>query len=252
MYTVKWSVLQYVIVRPLVSIAGIVCEKFGLLCESAGFNVHFANVYLESIDFVSISIALYGLLVFYGLTAEELKGRRPLAKFLCIKLIVMFTFYQAFVFKTLESRVIKATPYWTKTNIANGLNALAICIEMAFFSALMMWAYTPAEYKRKPGAPPTSIWRPLWDSINHSDFAIEIVGSLRFFFESSRGKPRRTDPHAKMNFGEAFGVSTGTRDSHIIGSSSTPYERHQDPYTQAGMEVEDSMPDRHDHGPGRS
>jgi hypothetical protein len=43
------------------------------------------------------SIALYGLLVFYGLTADELKGRRPLAKFLCIKLIVMFTFYQAFV-----------------------------------------------------------------------------------------------------------------------------------------------------------
>jgi hypothetical protein len=43
------------------------------------------------------SIALYGLLVFYGLTAEELRGRRPMAKFLAIKLIVMFTFYQSFV-----------------------------------------------------------------------------------------------------------------------------------------------------------
>ena len=42
-------------------------------------------------------IALYGLLIFYGLTKEELAGRRPLAKFLCIKLIVMFTFYQSFV-----------------------------------------------------------------------------------------------------------------------------------------------------------
>ena len=43
------------------------------------------------------SIALYGLILFYGLTKEELVGRRPLAKFLSIKLIVMFTFYQAFV-----------------------------------------------------------------------------------------------------------------------------------------------------------
>ena len=43
------------------------------------------------------SIALYGLLLFYGLTKEELRGRKPLSKFLSIKLIVMFTFYQSFV-----------------------------------------------------------------------------------------------------------------------------------------------------------
>jgi hypothetical protein len=43
------------------------------------------------------SIALYGLLVFCGLVAEELKGKRPVAKFLAIKLVVMFTFYQMFV-----------------------------------------------------------------------------------------------------------------------------------------------------------
>lgn len=43
------------------------------------------------------SIALYGLVLFYGLTKEELAGHRPLAKFLSIKLIVMFTFYQSFV-----------------------------------------------------------------------------------------------------------------------------------------------------------
>jgi hypothetical protein len=88
----------------------------GILCESSGYNVHFANVYLEAINFVSIrfgllipvlsnlnslftcvSVALYGLLLFYGLTKDELVGRRPLAKFLCIKLIVMATFYQSFV-----------------------------------------------------------------------------------------------------------------------------------------------------------
>ncbi len=33
----------------------------------------------------------------------ELEGRRPLAKFLSIKLIVMFTFYQSFVVSDLPS-----------------------------------------------------------------------------------------------------------------------------------------------------
>jgi hypothetical protein len=119
----QWSVLQYVIIRPAGSIAGIICEALGVLCKSDGYSWRYASVWIEGINFVSIryalvlsfeayfvlilfhllSIALYGLLVFYGLVHEELKGRRPMAKFLSIKLIVMFTFYQSFVVSTLHS-----------------------------------------------------------------------------------------------------------------------------------------------------
>lgn len=101
------------------------------------------------IDFVSISIALYGLIVLYALIRQDLKGRRPLAKFMTIKLGIFCAsangnrcsldfrlvlmpscpptviFYQGFVFSILADRgVIKATEYWTKTNISDGLNAL--------------------------------------------------------------------------------------------------------------------------------
>jgi hypothetical protein len=55
MYTLKWSVLQYVLIRPAISIAGIVCEKFNVLCASGSYSIHFAEVYLEAIDFFSIS-----------------------------------------------------------------------------------------------------------------------------------------------------------------------------------------------------
>lgn len=79
MYTLKWSVLQYAIIRPgllsclpaeengltdeclnfiAVSIAGIVCEAFNVLCESE-WSVHFAGVYLEAVDFVSIRYVKY-------------------------------------------------------------------------------------------------------------------------------------------------------------------------------------------------
>ena len=126
MYTLKWSVLQYVILRPLLSIIAVICQYFGAvrifrglvgdgkeavrekgerkaytnhvfalsrsliillrcfcdsiqLCE-AYYSPHFAAIYLDAVDFVSISIALYGLIVFYLVTKDELKGRRPLAK----------------------------------------------------------------------------------------------------------------------------------------------------------------------------
>ena len=42
------------------------------------------------------------MLIFYGLTKDELKGRKPLSKFLSIKLIVMFTFYQELIVRPLS------------------------------------------------------------------------------------------------------------------------------------------------------
>ena len=125
----QWAVLQYCLFSPLITIAGIVTEKYNVLCKYSLFmtwggrggifwqvrtgphqySVHFAAVYLDSAkyvlaqslfstqhwrisSFVSFSVALYALLVFYALTRENLKGRQPLAKFLSIKLIVFFTF----------------------------------------------------------------------------------------------------------------------------------------------------------------
>ncbi|VDB86045.1 unnamed protein product [Peniophora sp. CBMAI 1063] len=223
MYTLKWSVLQYVIIRPAISIAGVITQAYGVLCESGSYSVFFAAVYLDSIDFVSISIALYGLIIFYALTKEELAGRQPLAKFLAIKLIVFFTFYQSFVFDVLQSYgVITGTEYWTSTNVADGLNALATCIEMVFFSAFMMWAYHWREYT-DPLAPRHGFFRALWDSVNYVDFAREIWGSLKFFVDYWRGKKYThgvpsaalddldQGAHGQTTFGQAFGVEGYSR-----------------------------------------
>ncbi|EJF61950.1 organic solute transporter Ostalpha-domain-containing protein [Dichomitus squalens] len=234
MYAVKWSVLQYVILRPALSIAGIICQHYGVLCESGPWSFKTAHAYISVIDAVSITVALYGLLIFYGLTKEELVGKKPLAKFLSIKLIVMFTFYQYLVFDALEGAnppVIKATPYWTATNIADGLNALAICIEMVLFSAFMMHAYTWKEYVI-PGRPKTGFGRPLLDSINYADFAREIWSSTKFFIDFIRGKPgthgvRITVTNAdgravtKKTYGEAFGFERSSS-SGVSSLSSSP------------------------------
>ncbi|KIJ42897.1 hypothetical protein M422DRAFT_109815, partial [Sphaerobolus stellatus SS14] len=166
MYTIKWSVMQYVIISPLLCVIGIITQALGVLCVQI-YSPHFAEVYIVAIDFVSISVALYGLILFYNLTRTELVGRRPLAKFLCIKGTSLLTFYQECVFSVLQKyKVIHATEFWTATNVADGLNALAITIEMVFFAAFMLWAYPASEYK-DDSLPKTSIWRPLWDSINY-------------------------------------------------------------------------------------
>ncbi|CAG7850779.1 SubName: Full=Uncharacterized protein {ECO:0000313/EMBL:CCA73435.1} [Serendipita indica DSM 11827] len=233
MYTLKWSVMQYTIIRP--GKFEDTLDPISKLQPSVLYCRHHHTIlwmYIEAIDFVSISVALMGLIIFYDLTKHELNGRRPLAKFLCIKLIVMVTWYQGFVFSILQNKgIIKATEFWTSTNIADGLNALATCIEMVIFALFMWWAYPVSEYLNKSdpntkegGYVPTmmtddemerrrhsttSIWRPLWDSINYADMALEVYGSWVFFWDYATGKPHARSSGGKkdrVTFGTAFGL----------------------------------------------
>ncbi|KAJ4465064.1 DUF300-domain-containing protein [Lentinula aciculospora] len=242
MYTLKWAVLQYVIFRPTISVVGIICQALNVLCESEGFNFHYANVYLEAFDFVSISVALYGLFLFYGLTKEELAGRRPLAKFLAIKLIVVFTWYQSFVFDALEGRVIHALPSNDVLYIdpVTPNEQSSDCkSKMIFFACFMWWAYTPAAY-RIQGAKSTSIWRPLWDSINFNDFAFEIWYSFRFFISYLRGVPETHSRFATAaGFDKAFGLAT-VHATYAKPSNSTGVNEH-DPSRPVRMSYDEDV-----------
>lgn len=60
LHTIKWSVMQCIIFRPLVSIAGIVTDTFGLYCENGGFDPHFAYVYLEVVGIISVTYVFHG------------------------------------------------------------------------------------------------------------------------------------------------------------------------------------------------
>lgn len=87
LHALNASVLQYAFLRPTISVIGIICERYHVLCAHM-MAPWFAKVYLDAVDFVSISIAFYGLVVLYVLVEDRLKERRPVAKFLSIKLLV--------------------------------------------------------------------------------------------------------------------------------------------------------------------
>lgn len=46
-----------------------------------------SQVWLTTITFVSVSVALYGLLVLYHLAKDDLSGHRPMMKFMSIKFV---------------------------------------------------------------------------------------------------------------------------------------------------------------------
>lgn len=214
MYTVKWSVMQYTIIQPAISVISVVTQSYNLLCVQS-FSPQFANLYLTIAAVLSNTLAVYGLVVFYELTKHDLKGRRPGAKFWCVNIIVTIPFLQQLLFSVLQGAgVLEGTKFWTSTNVANGLNALATCFEMVIFSLYMCWAFPVSEYA-DDSRPKRSAWRAIWDSINFWDFVVETWRSLKFFFDYARNKPgtrsqsgvkQKPGYHGRTNFSDAFGT----------------------------------------------
>lgn len=83
----KYWTWQFVIIRPICSILMITLQIVGMYPSWLSWTF---TVILN----LSFSLAMYSLVVFYHVFAKELEPHKPLAKFICIKGIVFFCFWQ--------------------------------------------------------------------------------------------------------------------------------------------------------------
>ena len=92
--------LQFVLIKPITAILAIILDRYGHYHEGH-FEISSGYMYLSAINNISISLSLYCLVLFYMATEERLKPFSPFAKFLCIKAILFFSFWQSCTFTVL-------------------------------------------------------------------------------------------------------------------------------------------------------
>ncbi|THG00709.1 hypothetical protein TEA_025457 [Camellia sinensis var. sinensis] len=83
----KYWTWQFVVIRP-------VCSALMITLQVLDIYPSWVSWTFTIILNVSVSLALYSLVVFYHVFAKELAPHKPLPKFLCIKGIVFFCFWQ--------------------------------------------------------------------------------------------------------------------------------------------------------------
>ena len=91
---------QFVIIRPICSILMITLQMLGIYPSWLSWTF---TIILN----ISVSVALYSLVLFYHVFAKELAPHKPLAKFLCIKGVVFFCFWQVNILPILFQLLIK-------------------------------------------------------------------------------------------------------------------------------------------------
>jgi len=145
-YRCLQGILQYVIIRPLMAVTAAALNFYGLYGEGQ-FTANVGYPYIAAINSVSVMIALYYLVEFYQLFQLELKPHAPLPKFLVIKGVIFFTFWQS-VAITIGGwiGVISGTPQYSAQTVEFFLNDSLVCLEMFLAAVVHTYAFSYKVY----------------------------------------------------------------------------------------------------------
>lgn len=164
--------LQFVLVKILTTLCSFILHFFGLYGEGH-LTPHRGYLYIVVIDNISITVAMYCLLLFYTVCKEDLKPFRPVPKFLVVKAVIFFSFWQGVIVAILvHFDVIDGLGEWTQRDVATALQNFMICVEMLGAAFAHRWAFGAKEFKTDKS---TSVLRNLRHVISPGDVASETV-----------------------------------------------------------------------------
>lgn len=140
--------IQFVLLKPLLAVAPFVIRLCGVKYDEHS-PIHDGNIdwtsprlYVLIVANISVSFAFYGLLSFYHIAAKELAWCDPWPKFLCIKGVVFFSFWQDILLQIMSGwGLIDSTG-------ASQIQNLLICIEMFMASIAHFYVFPHHEWKK--------------------------------------------------------------------------------------------------------
>ena len=137
----KRATLQFVLLKPVLAACIMLMEGHGVYHEG-DFSAAWGYLWVQIVFNISYAAALYGLVIFYLGTHDQLKPFQPLFKFALIKTVVFFTFWQGFVISILSSNDFFANP-----EDGRALQDLLICVEMLFAALCIFKGFPYQEFK---------------------------------------------------------------------------------------------------------
>jgi len=135
----KHGILQYTFVRPLTTVISVICELAGVYREGE-FRGDAAYPYMIAANNLSQFVAMYCLVFFYRAHREALNPMKPIGKFLCIKAVVFFSFFQGVIIAILVFTGVLSGWFGEGNYVPQRIQNFLICIEM--FLAAIAHHYT--------------------------------------------------------------------------------------------------------------
>eukprot|EP01006_Ploeotia_vitrea_P067118 TRINITY_DN9646_c0_g1_i1.p1 TRINITY_DN9646_c0_g1~~TRINITY_DN9646_c0_g1_i1.p1 ORF type:complete len:440 (-),score=196.98 TRINITY_DN9646_c0_g1_i1:30-1349(-) len=176
LYNCKLSILQFVILKPAMAIVKFILDYVDLYWVGP-FSWASGFPYIMLIDNVSQTVALYGLIIFYHKLRDDLAPVNPVPKFLVVKSVIFFTFWQSVGLSILvQLNIIRPTGGYTTENIVIVIQDFLVCVEMFAAAIAHHWAFSYREFhdpEQQPNAPP--MVHSLMQAVDVSDVFVDDV-----------------------------------------------------------------------------
>ncbi|PNS15947.1 Transmembrane protein 184 [Sphaceloma murrayae] len=226
-FNVIWvSVFQYCLIRVLFTIVSVITQYFDRYCAES-LSPEFAHIWVMVFEASSVTVAMFCLIQFYLQLKDDLAPHRPFLKVLCIKLVIFFSFWQTLVISFLSSGSgpLQPTSKLAYPDIKIGIPSTLLCIEMAIFSIMHLFAFPWKPYAIDKSASkqqfdphdiedpasPQSPTRPtkylggflgikaVADAFNPWDILKATARGLRWLFVGRRNRFQDTSYSSQMN-----------------------------------------------------
>ena len=164
--TTKQFILQYVLVKPVLALIAIILEMFDAYGEGST-RLNKGYIWITLLVNISVALSLYYLVLFYETIVEEIEHHSPLYKFLTIKLLLFFIFWQTLLIDTLY--YFELIPDFLTVAHHDILNNAIVCVEMVIISIANLWIF-PAGRETFGGNAAHSTFSGIMESLRNQIF----------------------------------------------------------------------------------
>ena len=178
----KRGILQYVQVKPILALVTVLLKVLGEYHEGH-LQPQSGYTWTALVYNVSVFLALYCLALFWAGLSEDLAPFRVGAKFLCVKGVIFFSFWQGLCISILvSSGIVKRIGGVVDDEyLSTALQDTLICLEMPFFAVLHTYAFSYSDYVEPPERMAGRLPIPyaLRDSLGVQDLVSDWAETLR-------------------------------------------------------------------------
>ncbi|KAG5900463.1 hypothetical protein JTB14_010878 [Gonioctena quinquepunctata] len=182
----KQATLQFCIVKPVMAFVTIILQVMGHY-RDGDWNPDGGYIYITIINNISVSLALYGMFLFYVATRDLLTPYEPVLKFFTIKSIIFLSFWQGVLLAILEKAEVilpleDSNGSRSSGTVSAGYQNFLICIEMFFAAISLRYAFPYRIYahgcltdSRGRSVTMQSISSSLKETINPKDIMTDAI-----------------------------------------------------------------------------
>lgn len=176
----KKATLQFCAVKPLMSILTLLLQATGHY-KDGDWSLDSSYVYITMIYNISVSLALYGLYLFYQATKSLLYPYEPVWKFLTVKSIIFLSFWQGCLFAILQKLgyLKPLSSEMSSGAVAAGYQNFFISIEMLFAAIAFRYAFPYEIYcyhnEHRTSVTMQSISNSLKETVNPRDIMTDAI-----------------------------------------------------------------------------